>query len=212
MDEGWIKIHRRLMDHPLWKGEKFTKGQAWVDILLRVNHEENEVVIGNQIVVVKPGQTLWSMLKMADRWGWSRKRVNNFLNGLQKRKMVTTERTTKYTIVTVVNWDVHQIEEQQKVQHKEHQRNIKGTSKEHQKNINKNDKNDKNDKNKKNKADFKNELDNLFVEEQVSRELKEAVVEFVEHRKAIKSPMTALAVKRLLSKLHKMTTDEQKKD
>lgn len=39
--EGWIKLHRKLSDNPLWTCEPFTKGQAWVDLILLANHEYN---------------------------------------------------------------------------------------------------------------------------------------------------------------------------
>jgi len=132
--QGWISIHRQLKDHWLWKEKTFTKGQAWIDILMRVNHKENKVPVGNEIVEIKKGQTLWSIKDMAEHWGWSRKKVDNFLNVLEKEQMLSQKRTSKYTLVTIENWELYQTQE--------HQKNNKRASDEHQKNTNNNVNND----------------------------------------------------------------------
>lgn len=136
--QGYIFLHRQLKENWLWKDRPFSKGQAWIDILLRVNHKPAKVPIGNQIVEVEKGQTIWSVKDMANEWGWSRKKVDNFLKVLESDSMISQKRTSKYTLVTVENWASYQIEGQQK--------NINGTSNEHQTNTNKNDNNKKNEK------------------------------------------------------------------
>lgn len=143
--QGWIKLYRTLLTNKLWIKEPFTKGQAWVDILLRINHKDNETLIGNQNIEVLRGQTLWSMKDMANRWKWSRKKVENFLKMLKKEHQIYYQSTTKYTMITVINWGLYQDEFQEGTSNIEKKSN-KGTSKEHQKNTNKNDKNVKNDK------------------------------------------------------------------
>lgn len=137
--EGWIKLYRAIQDNWLWKDKPFSKGQAWMDLLMECNHKANKIVINNQIISIQKGQKLWSIKEMSDRWGWSRKKVSNFLNLLQTEGMLQQKRTSKYTLLTIVNYDLYQ--------DGEHQKNIRGTSKEHQKNTNKNEKNEKNEKN-----------------------------------------------------------------
>lgn len=150
MSSGWITLNRQITDNWLWKDRPFTKGQAWIDILLRVNHKENKIPVNNEIVEVQIGQTIWSIKDMADRWGWSRKKVSNFLNVLQNESMIAQKRTSKYTLLTVVNWGMYQI--------KEHQKNITGTSTEHQKNTNNND----NNENKKNKGGYTDDFEEFY--------------------------------------------------
>lgn len=140
MAQGWVSIHRQLNDNWLWKDKPFSKGQAWIDILLRVNHKPGRVPVGNSVIDINPGETLWSVKDMAEKWGWSRKKVDNFLNILQTEMQITKKSTTKYTLITVEKWELYQTEEQQK--------NINGTSNEHQKNTN-NNKNNKDNENTK---------------------------------------------------------------
>ena len=131
--DGWISLHRQIQKGWLWEEKPFTKGQAWIDLLLEANYKDKTVPIGNELVEIKRGQKLWSILDMSERWGWSRKKVSNFLNLLQTDGMIEQKRTTKYTILTIVNYDFYQSAE--------HQKNNTGTSKEHQKNTNNKDNN-----------------------------------------------------------------------
>jgi len=32
--EGWIRLYRKMQDNPLWTSEPFTRGQAWIDLLM----------------------------------------------------------------------------------------------------------------------------------------------------------------------------------
>lgn len=78
--EGWVKISRKLIDDDLWTGEPFTKGQAWVDLILLAQWENNGPF--------KPGSVYRSLNFLADRWGWSRKKVSNYLEQLKKSEKI----------------------------------------------------------------------------------------------------------------------------
>jgi len=149
--EGWIKLHRKIRDNPLFKeNRKFSKFEAWIDLLLAANHADNEVVFGYEKIQVKRGQLITSEVQLADRWKWNRLSVRRFLTYLMREQMVSKIATSKYTILTIENYDFYQSGYTAEATSNEHQTNIKRTSNEHQSNTNKNDKNDKNDKNKKN--------------------------------------------------------------
>lgn len=133
--EGWVKAYRSLQEHWVWQEKPFSKGQAWIDLMLLANHSEKKAMRNGEVFVIKRGQRLTSIKGLADRWGWSRKKVSGFLDRLELDRMLEQERTTKDTLVTLVNYDFFQSEDTAK----EHQKNIKGTSEEHQKNTNKNE-------------------------------------------------------------------------
>jgi len=140
---GWIKVHRDITDHWVWKDKPFTRGQAWIDLLMMVNHDTGTDYRNGRIVTIERGQRITSILKLADRWGWSRKKVSGFLDGLEADGMLEQKRTTKDTTLTIVNYGFYQSGEQQK----EQPENNKGTTKEQLRNTNKKEKNKKKEKN-----------------------------------------------------------------
>lgn len=137
--EGWIKLHRKLLDNDLWRSEPFTRGQAWVDLLLLANHKESFFYKRGNKVIVKRGQVGRSSVELSDRWRWSRTKVSKFLKDLEKEQQISIYKSTVTQVITVVNYDEFQEKEQQTKQ----QKDSKKTTEEQQKNTYKNDKNNK---------------------------------------------------------------------
>jgi len=84
--EGWISIHRKIQDNPLWGAEPFTKGQAWVDLIILANHKDSFLLIRGIRVDLKRGQVGWSEPRLAKKWQWSRTKVRGFLKMLEKEQ------------------------------------------------------------------------------------------------------------------------------
>ncbi|WP_049310613.1 DnaD domain protein [Staphylococcus aureus] len=152
---GWISIDRSIQNHWLFKEKRtFSKFEAWIYLLMEANHSKAKVPIGNQIVTVERGQRLTSILTLSDLFNWSRFKVKTFLDLLESDGMLEVKTTSKYTLITIVNYDFYQ-SEQGRNQHQnnisqtstQHQSNINPTSKQHQTNTNNNDNKDNNEKN-----------------------------------------------------------------
>lgn len=124
---GWVKVYRSVTDSWIWNDKPYSKGQAWIDILLMVNHEERNIGIGNQIITVKKGSFVTSMLKLSDRWGWSKQKVNRFLKQLESDSKVILNMNRKWTTVTLVNWGSYQNECNTDGTQVEQSRNTNGT-------------------------------------------------------------------------------------
>ena len=73
-----------------------------------VNHEDREVEFNGRMVMVKRGERLTSIEKLAARWGWNRKRVMRFLGLLEEAEMVTTKRTPNGTTIKVRKFNTYQ--------------------------------------------------------------------------------------------------------
>jgi hypothetical protein len=138
MSKGWISIHRELQEHWLWKEKReFSKLEAWLDILLTVNHSEQKVMIKNTLFTVKRGQSINSLETWGKRWKWSRGRVKRFLDLLKSDSMIDFRTNSKTTELTVCKYDSYQDTQTSN----KHQTNIKRTSNVHQTNINNKDNN-----------------------------------------------------------------------
>lgn len=156
-DIGYIKLFRTLRHCWVWNGEKFSKGQAWIDLLLSANHQDEKVPLGSQLFDVKRGSFITSKMKLADRWGWSNTKVDSFLKMLEQDGMVTVKSDTKRTFVTIENWELYQSVDSEKTKQinnkyetkteQEHNKDETKTKQKHTVNNEKNDKEcNKNDK------------------------------------------------------------------
>lgn len=145
-EQGWVKLHRSIQDNWVWNDKPFTKGQAFIDLLLLANHSDKKVPLGNELINVEQGSFITSELKLMERWGWSKTKVRAFLKLLENDSMIVKKTDRKKTTIFIVNWGNFQNQQTTEEPQKDHEK----TTKEPQKDTNKNDKNEKNVKNNKN--------------------------------------------------------------
>ena len=101
---GWVAIYRKIQDNYLWADRPFAKGQAWIDMLLLAYHDDNKLMMGNELVKVESGSFVTSELKLMERWGWSKCKTRAFLDLLQNDGMITKKTDRKKTTITIVNY------------------------------------------------------------------------------------------------------------
>lgn len=110
---GWFLVHRDIEDHWIWKSnEPFDKRSAWIDLIMLANHHDRKVTSDSGVALRKRGDVDYSMLFLAKRWKWDRRKVKRFLMALQSDGMVslngTSDGTTNGTTVTIENYDKYQ--------------------------------------------------------------------------------------------------------
>lgn len=139
MQRGWVSINRSITDNWLWEDKPFSKGQAWIDLILMVNHEDKKVPLGNELILVERGSRITSIRQLCDKWGWSNTKVMAFLNMLQQDEMIHYKSDTKKTVVSIVKYSDYQDGRIDKATEKHH-KNITKTSQKHTNNNENNDK------------------------------------------------------------------------
>ena len=120
--EGWIKLHRQLLESDLWTCEPFSRGQAWIDLLLLANHKDSFFYKRGNKINVKRGQLGRSSVELSSRWTWSRSKVNKFLKDLEKEQQISITKTSITQVVTIKNYEFFQSKEQQTEQQKSSRR------------------------------------------------------------------------------------------
>lgn len=104
----WIKLHCQLANHDLWLAEPFSRGQAWVDLLMLAQSKPGWIIVRGISIELARGQVGHSELTLASRWKWSRSRVRLFIDSLRKRQMVDVHKDNKTTIISIINFDTYQ--------------------------------------------------------------------------------------------------------
>lgn len=133
--KGYIKLYREMQSHWLWDKKPFSQGQAWIDILLIANHDTKKFPFGSELIEVERGSLVTSELKLMERWGWSKTKVRDFLDLLQKDKMLTKKTDRKKTTLTVCNYNTWQDSETTEEPKKDHKKTIERPKKDTNKNV-----------------------------------------------------------------------------
>ena len=232
MRPGWVPVSRELQDHWMWDDKPFAHGQAWIDLIMLANYEDTKMPYKGEIITCERGTVNLSISYLANRWGWSRDKTRRFLKLLESDGMVTVTATTHRTTITLENYSIYndvpatnrQQADSSKTRNSSNfvesddlgattnkatatienysvcddtpttnrqQIDSKPTASRQQADTTNN--NNKNNKN-----------NNIYSDEP---KLDTAVKEFITFRKKIKKPMTDHAVKLMLSKLNKLTSD-----
>ena len=103
-EKGFFKVDRDLFEHWLWKDKPFCQGAAWIDLIGLANHKTIKAVKNGKIVTYKRGTVHRSILELASRWGWERKKVRRFLSVLELDKMVVVNGSRHGTTITLLNY------------------------------------------------------------------------------------------------------------
>lgn len=152
MAKGWVSIHRKILDNWIWEEDTFSRGQAWIDLILLANHEEKKVMFDGNLIVVEKGSRITSLRKLSERWKWSTTKTKKFLDVLQSDGMITYKSDSKKTTYTICNYNTYQNEYLEKrnteITQEEHRDNTEIT----QKKTNNNENNDNNENNENNAA------------------------------------------------------------
>lgn len=56
-DKGWIALHRNIRDHWVYQEKRvFSKYEAWLDLLMDANHQNNKFLFDGQLIEVNRGE------------------------------------------------------------------------------------------------------------------------------------------------------------
>lgn len=106
---GWICVWRKIANSTLWMDERFTKGQAWIDLLLLAQGVYATEVKDGRYREFYPGVVYWPISDLALRWQWTRTKVTRFLQVLEKAGMIALKsQPRKGTVVQILNWEQYQ--------------------------------------------------------------------------------------------------------
>ena len=161
MENGWILIHRSLEKKGYYTQSEYV--HLWVHILLRANHEDKEFLWNGKILKIKRGQFVTGRLKLATETGIAPSTVERILKLFESEQQIEQQTTTKYRLITVLNYEKFQQYEQQNGQ----QTDSKWTASGQQTDTNKQLKQIERDRGKEEKVELPDWLDKVLWAEWV---------------------------------------------
>jgi DNA replication protein DnaD len=160
--QGWIKLHRKVQEHWIYQEDrKFSKYEAWLDLIMLANHKQTTVILGNELVETQSGQVITSEVKLMKKWNWGKTKLRTFLGLLESDGMIVKKTDRKKTIITICNYRVYHENETENKPHSDHEQTAGKPQTDTIKNV-KNVKNEK--KNKKEVVEEANVPTSLYQE------------------------------------------------
>ncbi len=113
MANGWIKLHRELIDKPIWKCSLPEQKAVLITILCLANHKEKEWVWQGEKYTCLPGQFITSLNSLAESAGVSIRSVRTALKNFEAiYGFLTNTSTNKNRLITIVNWALYQYDDE----------------------------------------------------------------------------------------------------
>lgn len=104
---GYIRLHRQFLEWE-WYSD-INVSRLFLHLLLKVNYETKRW----QGVEIYPGQIVTSSFHLSAETGLTRQQVRTALDKLKKTGEINQRTTSQYTIITILNWDKWQKDNQQ---------------------------------------------------------------------------------------------------
>lgn len=134
---GWLKIHRELINKPIWHLSTPEQKCILISLLCLASHDEKEWEWMGQKFKVLPGQFVTSLdsIKKATGKGISIQNVRSSLERFKKLEFLTYQSTKAGRVVSICNWESYQYLEKGTQQRKEQTGNKGATTIKNVKNI-----------------------------------------------------------------------------
>ena len=143
--EGWIKIHRKMLENPIvCKDGDYLA--VWIYLLLNATHKEIPALFKGEKIILQKGQLITGRKSIASQLKISESKIFRIINDYKSEQQIEQQTSNQNSLITILNWDTYQQTEQQNEQPMNNER----TASEQPVNTNKNVKNDKNVKNERN--------------------------------------------------------------
>jgi len=107
-EKNYFSVNRVLLHSNRWLSEKFTRGQAWIDLFGLAQHTDSYIRVRGIKINIKRGQLGNSQLTLANRWKWSRGKIKRFLNELEMDGDIEQQNSKVTTLITIKKYNLWQ--------------------------------------------------------------------------------------------------------
>jgi hypothetical protein len=103
---SWVKLSRKLGTSAIAAKPEYLA--VWVHLLISAAYSEGEILVGRQIVRLKPGQLVFGRHKFSEKTGVSENIVRSALKVLENLQQITIKSESKFSVITITNWAKYQ--------------------------------------------------------------------------------------------------------
>lgn len=106
MDNGFIVLHRKMLDNPISKKPHWA--WLWVYLIMRANWEDKHIIWNGKKTIIPKGSFITGRLKLAKETGIKASTIERALEYLENEHQIEQQKNNKYRVITIVNWNKYQ--------------------------------------------------------------------------------------------------------
>lgn len=109
--EGFVKIHRKIMDNPVICKDAETMA-IWLYLLLNATYKPYDVLFKGKRITLKPGQLLTGRNSIASKLAISSSKVERTLKMFEIEQQIEQQTSSRNRLISILNWNKYQLCEQ----------------------------------------------------------------------------------------------------
>ena len=109
MEDGWIKLHRGLLDKAIWRCSTSEQKVIFITLLCMASHKDNQWIWQGKKFILKPGQFITSLKSLIKKTGCSSQVIRTSLVKFENLEFLTNESTKTGRLITITNWSSYQL-------------------------------------------------------------------------------------------------------
>lgn len=110
--EGWIKLHRKLIESPVVCKDCETLS-IWIYLLLNATYQEIPARFKGEKITLKPGQLITGTLSISKKLLINKDKVQRTLKCFELDKQIEQQTSNKNRLITILKWDLYQSNDKQ---------------------------------------------------------------------------------------------------
>ena len=110
--EGWIKIHRKILDNPIVCKDADTFA-IWFYLLLNATHQDVPALFKGKKITLKKGQLITGILSISKKLSINKDKVQRTLKLFESDKQIEQQTSNKNRLISILNWDDYQKDDKQ---------------------------------------------------------------------------------------------------
>ena len=121
--EGWIKLHRKLLDNPVVNKDAEHLA-VWIYLLLNATHKDIQVNCNGEFIILKKGQLITGRKSIAKELNINESKVQRILNCFKSEHLIEQQTNPRNRLITIVKWNDYQESEQANEQQMNNKRTL----------------------------------------------------------------------------------------
>lgn len=112
MNNGWVKLHRKILDNPvvMKDADHLT---VWIYLLLVATHKDLPTMYGGKKIILHPGQLVTGRKKISKATGVNESKVKRILNLFESDQQIDQRKERYGTLISINAWNEYQLCDQQ---------------------------------------------------------------------------------------------------
>jgi hypothetical protein len=101
-DEGWVKLHRKIIDNPIFKDAKTL--QLFIYLLLKASHKSQRFIFNGKEMILERGQLITGRKRIRKDTKLTDREIRTRIKLLGNVGILTSKTTNRYSVITICNY------------------------------------------------------------------------------------------------------------